>query len=89
MNTNLRKRILKKLIKDTCGKTVFTANRKLYQQIDSIGICSSLGPLLANIITRELEWKVIKQIVDDETLKETKLNLEPKLPYLLTFGLEF
>ena len=47
---NLRKRTLKKLIKDTCRKTVFTANKKLYQQIDGV---SSLGPLLANIIITE------------------------------------
>ena len=31
VNTDLKKRTLKKLIKDTCSKTVFTANKKLYQ----------------------------------------------------------
>ena len=29
---------------------------------------SSLGPLLANIILTELEWKVFKQFIDDKTL---------------------
>ena len=68
VNTNLRKRILKKLIKDTCSKTVFMANKKLYHQIDGISMGSSLGPLLVNITMTELEWKVIKQFIDDKTL---------------------
>ena len=68
VSTDLRKRTLKKLIKDTCSKTVFTANKKLYQQIDGVSMSSSLGPLLANIIMTELERKVIKQFIDDKTL---------------------
>ena len=60
VNTNLRKRTLKKLIKDTWSKTVFTANKKLYQQIDGVSVGSSLGLLLANITMAELEWKVTK-----------------------------
>ena len=41
---------------------------KLYQQIDGISMGSSLGPLHANIIITELEWKTIKQFIDDKTL---------------------
>ena len=36
LNTNLKLRRLKKVIKDTCIKTVFVANKKLYQQTDGI-----------------------------------------------------
>ena len=46
MNANLRKRTLKKLIKDTCSKTVFTANKKLYQQIDDVSMAGSLDRYL-------------------------------------------
>ena len=51
------------------SKTVFTANKKLYQHIDgvSMGSCS-LGLLLANIKMTELEWKVMKQFIDDKIL---------------------
>ena len=48
--TQLKKRTLKKLIKDTCSKSVFSANKKLYQQIDGVSMGSSVGSLLANII---------------------------------------
>ena len=57
-----------KKAKDTCSKTVFTPNKKLYQKIDDVSIGSCLGPLLANIIMTELERKVIKQFIDDKTL---------------------
>ena len=50
VNTNIRNRTLKKLIKETCSKTAFTTIKKLYQQIGGISIGSSLGQLLANII---------------------------------------
>ena len=68
VNTILRKETLKKLIKDTCSKTVFMANKKLYQQIDDVSMGSSLGPLTANNIMTALEWKFIKQFTDDKTL---------------------
>ena len=66
--TQLKKQTLKKLIKDTCSKTVFSANNKLYQQIDGVSMGSSLGPLLANIIMTEMEKKIIKKFVDDRIL---------------------
>ena len=46
----------------------FTANEKLYQQIDGVSMSNSLGPLLANIIMTELERKFIKQFIDDKNL---------------------
>ena len=54
--TQLKKRTLKNLIKDTCSKTVFSENDKLYQQIDGVIMGSSLGPLLANIIMTEFYY---------------------------------
>ena len=71
VDTQLRKRTLKKLIKDTCSKIVFTANKKLYQQIDGVSMGSYLGlanVILANVIMTELEQKVVKQLIDDKTL---------------------
>ena len=68
VNTILRKETLKKLIKDTCSKIVFTANKKLYQQIDDVSMGSSLGPLIANNIMTALEQKFTKQFIDDKTL---------------------
>ena len=63
--TQLKKRTLKKLIKDTCSKTVFSANNKLYQKIDGVSMSSSLGPLHANIIMTEMEKTIIQKFIDD------------------------
>ena len=63
--TQLKKRTLKKLIKDTCSKTVFSANNKLYQKIDGVSMSSCLGPFLANIIMTEMEKTIIEKFIDD------------------------
>ena len=55
VSTNLKKLTLKKLILDTCTKTAFSFNNKLYQQKDDVSMSSRLGPVLANIIMTELE----------------------------------
>ena len=52
--TKLRKSTLKKLIKDTCMKTAFSYNNKVYNKIDGVSIRLSLGRILANMIRREL-----------------------------------
>ena len=66
--SQLKKRTLKKPTKDTCNKTVFTTNYKLYQQIDGVSMGSSLGPVLANIIMTEMEKTIIKKFIDDKIL---------------------
>ena len=66
--TQLKKRTLNNLIKDTCSKTVFSENDKLYQQIDGVITGSSLGPLLANIIMTEMEKTIKKKFIDDRIL---------------------
>ena len=69
ISTNLRKRTLKKLILDTCTKTAFTFNNKLYQQKDGVSMGSSLGPVLANIIMTELEETIIQQLIENDVIK--------------------
>ena len=66
--TQLKKQTLKKLIRNTSSKTVFSANNKLQQQIDGVSMGSSLGPLLANIIMVEMEKTIIKKFIDDNIL---------------------
>ena len=50
IKTKLAKSILKKLISDSCKKTAFSFDNKIYEQIDGVSMGSSLGPVLANII---------------------------------------
>ena len=66
--TQLKKRTLKKLIKDTCSKSVFSANKKLYQQFDGVSMGSFVGPLLANIIMTEMDKTILKKFNDDKIL---------------------
>ncbi|XP_066910788.1 uncharacterized protein [Clytia hemisphaerica] len=69
IETTLKKSTIKKLIKDTCTKTVFSCNDQLYEQIDGVSMGSSMGPLLANIIMTELEEIVVKPLIDNGTLR--------------------
>ena len=66
--TELKKRTLKKLIKDNSSKTIFSANSKFYKQIDDVSMGSSLGPLLANIFITEMDKTIIKNFIDDKIL---------------------
>ena len=52
------------LKRDTCSKTVFSANNKLYQQIDGVCMGSSLCLLLTNISMTEMEKTIIKKFID-------------------------
>ena len=67
--TKLRRNTLKKLIKDTCMKTAFSCNNKLYKQIDGVSMGSSLGPVLANIIMTELEKIVVSDLISSGLIK--------------------
>ena len=51
VTTQVKKRTQKKLIKDTCSKTIFTANNQMHQQVDGASMGSSLGPFLLR------EWR--------------------------------
>ena len=58
-----------KLILETWTKTWFSLSNIIYEQKDYVGMCSSLGPIMANIVMTELENKVIKSLMDDGTIK--------------------
>ena len=85
IQTNLKKRSLKKLLLDACTKTSFIFNNKIYEQKDGVSMGSPLGPVLANIVMTELEEKVIRKFVEDGIIKfygryvdDTILVIKPK-----------
>ena len=59
----MRKSILKKLIEDSSTKTAFSFDGKIYKQIDGVSKCSSLGPVLANVIMTEFERLVVDKLI--------------------------
>ena len=67
--TSLKKRSLKKLIKDTCSKTAFMCDGTIYQQIDGVSMGAALGPVLANIIMTELERVVVDDLIKSGKIK--------------------
>ena len=69
ISTTLSKRSLKKLILDSCRKTIFSFNNNLYLQLDGVSMGSSLGPVLANIIMTELEERIIKPFINNGIIK--------------------
>ena len=69
ISTTLKKRTLKKLIKDTCSKTAFMCDGVIYEQIDGVSMGASLGPVLANIIMTELERVVVDDLIRTGKIK--------------------
>ena len=69
IQTNLKKRTLKKLIIDTCSKTAFSYNNTIYEQIDGVSMGACLGPVLANIIMTELEKAVVDDLIQKGLIK--------------------
>ena len=49
IKTTLSKKVLKKLILDTCKKTVFAFSNIIYEQRESVSMEALLGPVLANM----------------------------------------
>ena len=64
--TSLSKRSLKKLILDTCQKTAFSFNNKMYEQLDGVSMGGSLGLVLANIIMTECEKVIVDKLIEDD-----------------------
>ena len=60
---------LKKLILDTCQKTEFSLNNKIYEQIDGVSMEGSLGPVLANIIMTEFQKVVVENLIKTGIVK--------------------
>ena len=69
ITTTLTKRSLKKLISDTCQKTAFSFNGKMYEQTDGVSMGGSLGPVLANIIMTECEKVIVNQLIENSIVK--------------------
>ena len=67
--TTLTKRSLLKLILDTCQKTAFSFNGKLYKQTDGVSMGGSLGSALANIIMTECEKVIVNQLIENNIVK--------------------
>ena len=65
----MRKSILKKLIKDSCTKTAFSFDGKIYKQSDGVSSGSSLGPVLANMIMTEFQRLVLDKLIKDRLIE--------------------
>ena len=50
-------------------KTAFSHNNKVYKQIDSVSMGSSLGPIIANIIMMKLEEIVVSDLINSSLIK--------------------
>ena len=62
---NVKRSILKKLIKNSYTKTAFSFDGKIYKQIDGVLIGSSLGSVLTNVKKTELERIVVVKLIKD------------------------
>ena len=65
VKTNVKRSILKKLIKNSYTKTAFSCDGKIYKQIDGVLIGSSLGSVLTNVKKTELERIVVVKLIRD------------------------
>ena len=52
------------------AKDCFFLNGKIYKQIDGVSMGSSLGPVLANIIMRQMESEVVKPLETKGVIKQ-------------------
>ena len=68
LKTNIKKRTMKKLLKDCCTKNAFSFNNTIYEQIN-VSMRSCLGPVLANIIMTELETVIVDKLFAANLLK--------------------
>ena len=68
INTNLKKRTMKKLLVDSCTKTAFSFDNVLYELCDGVSMGSPLGPVLANIILTEFEDEIVKPLTETSVL---------------------
>ena len=64
VKTKLKKSTLRKLICDTCTRTVFSCNNKLYEQTDGVSVGGSLGPVLTNIIMTKFEQESVNKLIN-------------------------
>ena len=69
ITTNLNKRTLKKLILDSCQKSIFSFNNDLYKQIDGLSMGMVMAPVMAGIVMADLEEKIIKPLINSNIIK--------------------
>ena len=67
--TSLSTRSFKKIIWDTCQKTAFSFDNKIYEQLDGVSMSGSLRPVLANIIMTECEKVIVDKLMEDGITK--------------------
>ena len=60
INTTIKENAMRKLVKVTCKKTAFLFENTMYEQTHCVSIGSPLVPVLADIITTELESTIVK-----------------------------
>ena len=69
MSFSISKRTLKQLISDSCSKTAFSFDSKIYEQIDGVSMGSCLAPVLANIILTEFEKQIVEDLIQAGTIQ--------------------
>ena len=69
INTNLKKRTMKKLLLDSCTKTALSYDNVLYEQCDGVSMGSFLGPVLANTILTEFVNVIVKPLIETSVRK--------------------
>ena len=69
LNTNIKKRAMKKLLKDCCTKNALTFNNVIYEQMDGASMESCLGSVLANNFMTELEIVIADRLFEENLLK--------------------
>ena len=67
--TKLKRSALRKLIRDTYKKTIFSCNDIYYEKIDGVSMGGSLGSVMANIILTEFERLVINPLISYGIIK--------------------
>ena len=89
IETSFRKHTLKKLILDSCTKTIFSCNGTLYEQLDGVSMGSSLGPVLANIILSEFEDIIVSELVKSGVIKFYRRYVDDTLLLIRPSDIQF
>ena len=69
IHSDIKKNMMRKLIKDTCKKTAFSFDNIIYKHIDGVSMGSPLAPVLTNIIMTELEKTVVQELTASGMIK--------------------
>ena len=80
---------MKKLVLETCTKTVFSFSNKFYQQEDHISMVSSLGLLLAKPLITDGAIKFYSRFVDATLFVMKPENVSQVLNILNKFDKNF